>query len=202
MYFLAIEITRRRFASTISFFATALLSRPSEPAGRCGGIRGCRRRHRWPTCAISPRSSSILSVDLLDHRLPAASRPFQPIRSSQLGSSSSPRYSSMNSRRLIRGWSASLHHALIDRHDAAVDAVELVDQGFDPVVVQVQVVHQSTISVRSFWYLVSLFAKSCRLRSASQTSAVLHLGQFGIVLCDDCQRFQNAGFQSRFHRRQ
>ena len=45
----------------------------------------------------------------------------------------------------------------IDRHDPAVDAVELVDQCFDPVVVQVQVVHQFNNLGAQLLILVLLF---------------------------------------------
>ena len=37
---------------------------------------------------------------------------------------------------------SQLHHRAVNRHDPAIDAVELVDQSFDPVVMQVQFIHQ------------------------------------------------------------
>ena len=37
---------------------------------------------------------------------------------------------------------SQFHHIAVDRHDTAVDPVKLIDQRFDPVVVQVEFVHQ------------------------------------------------------------
>ncbi len=40
------------------------------------------------------------------------------------------------------GLVGQLHHIRVDRHDPAVDAIELVDQRFDTVVMQMQLIHQ------------------------------------------------------------
>ena len=48
------------------------------------------------------------------------------------------------------GLVGQFHHRAVDLHDPAVDAVKLVDQRFDPVVVQVKTVHQFNDLARSF----------------------------------------------------
>jgi hypothetical protein len=90
---------------------------------------------------MSARSSSTLSGGAFDQRLPAApglgGHAVQPGRVKLVALIFVDEFAPVDA-----GLIGQLHHARIDRHDLAVDAVKLVDQRLDPVVVQVQLVHQ------------------------------------------------------------
>jgi hypothetical protein len=76
-----------------------------------------------------------------DKGLPAAPglfrHPFQPGRVEFLAAIGVDEFAPVDPRLV-----GELHHLRIDRHDSPVDAVKLVDQRLDPVVVQVQLVDQ------------------------------------------------------------
>ena len=95
----------------------------------------------WPTCAISARSSSTLSrlrsISACQPRPALARHPVQPGRVQLVALIFVDEFVAVDA-----GGIGQLHHAGVDRHDLAVDAVKLVDQRLDPVVVQVQFVHQ------------------------------------------------------------
>ncbi len=96
-----------------------------------------------------------------------------------------------------------LYQRAVDRHDLAVDAVKLVDQGLNPVVVQVKRVHQFNNLGAQF--LIGLFF-ACRerviLHQGRRHPQILHLGQLAIVARDQVQRFQHARLKRGFHRSQ
>ncbi len=94
-----------------------------------------------------------------------------------------------------------LHHAAVDRHDLAVDAVELVDQRFDPVVVQVKRVHQ--LDDLGTQFLIGGFLgdrEGAILVQRRRHPQVLHFGKLSIVARDQFERLENTRLQRGFHR--
>ena len=101
--------------------------------------------------------------------------------------------------RLIR----QFHNGAVDLHDAAVDAVQLVDQRFDPVVVQVQFVHQQhDLGPQLLIGRLVNFAKAGIFVQRGRDAAVLHLRQFDVIVGNDVQRLENLRLQRSFHRGQ
>jgi hypothetical protein len=96
-----------------------------------------------------------------------------------------------------------LHHAAVDRHDPAVDPVKLVDQRLDPVVVQVQLVHQfHDLGAELLVDLLVLPGEAAILVQRGRDALVLHFGKVDVILRDAVERFQDAGLQRRFHGRE
>ena len=94
-----------------------------------------------------------------------------------------------------------LHHARVDRHDLAVDPVKLVDQRFDPVVVQVQFVHQQhDLAAQLLIGGLVIGGKPPRVIQRGRHPQILHLGQLDVIARDHVQRFQHARLQRGFHR--
>ncbi|EBA12932.1 hypothetical protein RCCS2_03584 [Roseobacter sp. CCS2] len=82
-----------------------------------------------------------LAGRLLDHHLPAATGLFahiiQPVRIQLAPAIRLDKLTAVDA-----GLVSQFHHRAVDRHDPAVDAVKLVNQRLDPVVVQVKRIHQ------------------------------------------------------------
>ena len=92
------------------------------------------------------------------------------------------------------------HQRRVDLHHAAVDAVKLVDQRFDPVVVQMQLVHQQ----HDFGAQLLIGALVIRREAGifvqrGRDAAVLHFGQARVVIRDPIKRFQHARLERGFH---
>ena len=93
-----------------------------------------------------------------------------------------------------------LHHRRVDLHDAAVDAVKLVDQRFDTVVVQVQVVDQShDLGADALVFFLIGLRKGAVLVQGGRNPAVLNLAQLDVVIGNDVERFQHLRLQRGFH---
>ncbi len=95
------------------------------------------------------------------------------------------------------------HHSRVNRHDAAVDAVQLVDQRLDPVVVQVQLIDQQhDFRTQLLIRVLFLGRETVIFVQGGGHAQVLHFAQQHIVARDQLQLFQYTGFQRRFHRGQ
>ena len=87
------------------------------------------------------------------------------------------------------------HHGTVDLHDPAVDTVKLINQRLDPIVVQVQFIHQ-IYNFRAQCLICLFFFirhRSTFIQGRGDTD-ILHFGQTLIVNGDTFQRFQNLGF--------
>ena len=95
------------------------------------------------------------------------------------------------------------HHGAVNRHDPAVDAVKLVDQRFDPVVMQMQGIHQLN-DLRPQLLIFRFLSRRERsvLVERCAHPKVLHFRQLGKVAGNPLKRFKNLRFQRSFHRRQ
>jgi len=90
------------------------------------------------------------------------------------------------------GGIGQFHHAGIDHHDAAVDAIKLVDQRVDPVVVQVQFVDQHDDFGSQL--LIGRFVTRGKAGLFGQGrchAQILHRRQLAVVAGDKVQRFQD-----------
>ena len=101
------------------------------------------------------------------------------------------------------GLIGQLHHRAVNRHDALVDAIELVNQRLDPVVVQVKTVHQN----HNFGPQVLIAPFVCRAErpvfvQGRGNPAVLHFSKVFVIRSNPVQRFQNTWLQRGFHCRQ
>ena len=77
------------------------------------------------------------------------------------------------------------HHGAVDRHDAAVDAVKLVNQRLDTVVVQVQFIHQFHNLAAQF--LIGGLIARIKARifiQRGRDTLVLHFGQIDVIIGD------------------
>ena len=96
-----------------------------------------------------------------------------------------------------------LHQLAFQRHQPAVDAVELVDKRLDPVVVQVQFVHLLDDGVAQLLVLSLLRRAELRVVAERRADAgLLHRVQFLVGLGDLAQRLQDMGLERRLHGRE
>ena len=99
------------------------------------------------------------------------------------------------------GLIGQLHHGAVDGHDPAVDAVKLIDQRLDAVVVQMQFVDQlhDFRAQRLIDRLVFL-RKAGILVQRGRDPLVLHLGQLDVIIGDPVEGFENPRLECGFHR--
>ena len=139
VYFLAMEMTRRRLASTISFLAWRASRSPFCTALTMRRNSGISRPVSDASVWISPRSFSMRIFSFLTN-VPHL-RPRPPTRSSHVWSSSLPKYSSMNAWRGTPHDFSQAHQLAFLADELLVDAVELLDEALDAVVVERQALH-------------------------------------------------------------
>ncbi len=101
------------------------------------------------------------------------------------------------------GLIGQFHHRAVDLHDTAVDAIKLIDQGLDPVVMKVKFIHQQNDFRAKFLVFLFLFVrKAVVFVQSGADAAVLKFGQKHVVVGDVIQRFQHPRFERGFHRGQ
>ena len=94
-------------------------------------------------------------------------------------------------------------HGAVDLHDPPVDTVELVDQGFDTIVVQMKFIDQkhdfgAQLLIARFFGRI----EGAVLVQGGADAIVLKLGKGFVVVGDPIQGFQNTRLQRGFHGRQ
>ena len=154
----------------------------------------------WPTWAISPRSSSILSVERSISACQPRPRLFahfaQPVRVKFTTTVGVDKFTAVDA-----GLVSQFHHRAVDGHDTAVDAVKLVNQRLDPVVVQVKRIHQFS-QFRSAVFDISFLLFSENDESSFKVvrhTRILHIRQLGKVTRNHLERFKNARLKCGFH---
>ena len=90
--------------------------------------------------------------------------------------------------RLIR----QFYHGAVDLHDPAVDAVKLIDQGLDTVVVQVQLIHQldDLRAQRLIGFFIG-FGITAGFTEGCGNPRILHFREFDIIVCNPVEGFEN-----------
>jgi hypothetical protein len=98
---------------------------------------------------------------------------------------------------------SSSRHGAVDGHDAAVDAVKLVDQRLDAVVVQVQRVdHLHDLGAQGLVFLLVRRTEGAVLVECRRHAGVLHLGELGEIGGDGVEGFEHARLERCLHRGQ
>ena len=185
---------------------TCLLSRPSGPAARCAGTPRYRRRHTGRPVAISltaaPRSSTrSFSISICQPRPVLLGH----IRSSHVGIKLPAPILVDELAAVDPGLIRQLHHVELSIDMILpVDAVKLIDQGFDPVVMQMELELTSVDDFRPQLLIGRSRPSTEKLSSSfsvAEIRCVLHLAEHGQSHAGDpfSSDFKNAGLQRRFH---
>ena len=195
VYFLAIEMTRRRLASTISFLAMRASRSPFCTMATMRRYSGICRPVAVASSKISSRMTLIESFSSLTNFFqPNLAR--RPTRFSQSGSSSLRLVflEELGARHLVGLGQA--HEAAFQRVEALVDVVELLDQRLDAGVVERQRLHLGDDLLAQL--LVAALLRGRELGALGHF-LVLQLAQRLVVPGDVVEDLEHLGLQLRFH---